>query len=177
MKNKISTEYAEALFTLGMEEGSEAEYYEALTLVRDAFRSEAEFMMLLSSPSLEKNEKIHILDAVFSHKINENVLSLLKLMSERGRIGEFFNLFDDYEKIYNFHKRVIVASVTSAVELTEGEKEKIKEKLISKYNIDVRLECTVDESILGGIIIKTDDTIIDGSLKRKLRDIKDVISK
>ena len=97
-------------------------------------------------------------------------------MCENNRIDELYPCFDVYEKLYNEVKRVIVANVTSAVTLNEDEKAKIIARLEKKFGYKVELVCQVDEKIIGGIIIKTEDTIIDGSLKRKMRDVKEVIS-
>ena len=60
-------------------------------------------------------------------------------------------------------------------ELTEGEKEKIRIMLQKKRGVMVELICKVDKSILGGVIIETEDTVIDGSLKTKLRNVKEVM--
>ena len=177
MKNKVSTEYAEALFALALEEEREEDYYKTLTEIKKVFNNEPEYLELLSAPGIDKNEKNQILDATFEGKIDENILSFLKLLTERGRISLFNACYEEFFLLYNAKRSTLVVEVTSAVELTNEEKEKIKAKLESKFKLKVQLECVVDSSILGGLIIKTDDTIIDGSLKRKLRDVKDVISK
>ena len=176
MKNNISHEYAEALFLLSCEEKSEEKYLFDLRSVKDVLDSEPEYIELLHSPSIPKDEKIQLIENAFSGKINEHIVSFLKLMCENNRIEYLYSCFDVYEKLYNEVKRVIVANVTSAVELNEEEKARIIEKLQKKFGYKVELVCQVDEKIIGGIIIKTEDTIIDGSLKRKMRDVKEVIS-
>lgn len=176
MKNNISHEYAEALFLLSCEEQKEEEYLNDLKIVKDIFDNEKDYVELLHSPALSKEEKIELLDKAFLGRVNEHIVSFLKLMCENNRIEFLYSCFEDYEKLYNQVKRVIVATVTSAVALTEDEKSRIKEKLEKKFGNKVELVCQVDEKILGGIIIKTDDAIMDGSLKRKMRDVKEVIS-
>ena len=176
MKNNISHEYAEALFLLSCEEKSEEKYLFDLRLVKKMLDQSPEYLELLHSPSIAKEEKLNLIDAAFSGKINEHVVSFLKLLCDNNRIEYIYSCFENYEKLYNQVKRVIVANVTSAVKLTDGEKAKITEKLEKKFGCRVELLCETDEKILGGIIIKTDDTILDGSLKRKMRDVKEVIS-
>ena len=102
-------------------------------------------------------------------------MSFLLLLCEKGRITDLKLCVDDYERLYNEKCKILVARVTSSVELTEGEKEKIRIMLQKKRGVMVELICKVDKSILGGVIIETEDTVIDGSLKTKLRNVKEVM--
>lgn len=175
MQNNVEKEYSQALFTLACEENSAEKYYEELKLVREIFRKEPEYLTLLSSPNISKEEKLLALDGAFSEALSEYTLSFLKLLCERGHILKFDVCLSDYEKLYNLKCRTRVARVISSLELTAEEKKKITDALEKKWGVCVNLVCEVDESILGGIIIETEDTVIDGSLKTKLRDVKDVI--
>ena len=176
MKNNISHEYAEALFLLSCEEKNEETYLFDLRTVKEIFDTFPEYIELLHSPAVSKEEKIELIDSAFSDRVNEHIVSFLKLMCENNRIEYLYSCFDVYEKLYNQVKRVIVANVTSAIELNENEKAKIKSKLEKKFGYKVELVCKIDEKIIGGIIIKTEDAILDGSLKRKMHDVKEVIS-
>ena len=176
MKNNISHEYAEALFLLSCEEKSEEKYLSDLRSVKEIFDSEPEYIELLHSPAIPKEEKLQLIENAFTGRINEHIVSFLKLICENNRIEYLYSCFDVYEKLYNEVKRVIVANVTSAVELNEDEKARIKQKLEKKFGYKVELICQIDEKIIGGIIIKTKDALMDGSLKRKMRDVKEVIS-
>ena len=176
MKNKLSTEYAEALFALALEQGKSKEFFEELTLVNDILLSTPEYLAILVSPSITVSEKIDLVDKAFS-SLDEMVLNFLKLLIEKGRISIFPLCLEEYQRLYDASRKTIVATVISAAELTDSEKAKIINKLEKKYGCKIELECQVDESILGGLIIKTEDSIIDGSLKKKLRDVKEVIRK
>ena len=175
MQNNVEKEYSQALFTIACEENDAEKYYEELKLIRDVFKSEPEYLILLSSPNLSTEEKLSCLDSAFSPFVSEYTLSFLKLLVQKGHISKFDICLEDYEKLYNLKCKTRIARVVSAVELTDGEKAKIKESLEKKWSVCVNLVCETDESILGGIIIETEDTVIDGSLKSKLRDVKDVI--
>ena len=177
MKNKISIEYAEAIFAIAMEENKTAEYYEDLRLVDGLIKESPEYLELLMSPSIETEEKLSLIDSAFLGKLMENTVSLIKLLCERNRIELFHECFMDYEKLYNASRQTAFVTVISAVELTDTERERIKASLEAKYKLSVELRCEIDKSIMGGIIIKTDDTIMDGSLFRKLQDVKEVINK
>lgn len=177
MNNKISIEYAEALFALAMEQGKQDEVYSELMLVNDALTQNPEYIALLTSPSITLEEKQGSLCAVFEKDVCQEVLSFLMLLVQRGRGAIIRECFVAFEELYNASKRTKVVTVISATELSEAQKQKIIAKLEKKYASSIILECQVDEGMLGGLIIKTDDTVIDGSLDKKLRDVKDVIGK
>lgn len=176
MKNKISTEYAEALFALAIEQGKEEQYYNELSLVNELMLKNPEYIQMLDSPSIELEKKLELLDEAFS-SLSENVLSFLKLLTQKGRAVLICACFTDYEKLFNASRLVKVVTVVSVTELTDEEKAKLISKLEAKFKCKIELKCEIDESILGGIIIRTDDTVIDGSLIKQLRDVKEVIRK
>lgn len=175
MKNNISIEYAEAMLLLGKEESRDEEILKDLRLIKSAICKNGEFIELLHSPNISKEEKCAIIDTVFEGRVCEYAVSLLKLLCENNRIELLPLCIEDYEKLYSQINKVVSATVISAVELTEEEKAKIVKSLEKKTKNKVELECQIDKSILGGIVIKTEDAIMDGSLKRKIRDVKEVI--
>lgn len=175
MRNKISLEYAEALFTLACEENLAEEYLSNLQFVKEAINSQEDFLLLLRSPSLSFEEKAGVIDSVFGNILREHTLSFLKLLCQKGRIELLPLCIEDFEKLYNELNRVVVAEVTSAVPLTSEEKEGLKLNLEKKTGHRVQLLCQVDENILGGIIVRTEDYVLDGSLKEKIHRVKEVI--
>ena len=175
MKNKISLEYAEALFLLACEQEKSEVYLNDLRLVGEALRVDEELMLLLRSPNLSHTEKDGVIDAIFGANLQEDTVSFLKLLCQKGRAELLPLCIADFERLYNEVNRVIVAEVTSAVPLTEAEKEKLIAGLEKKTGHKTELVCHVDPEILGGIIIRTEDAVLDGSLKRKIHSIKEVI--
>ena len=167
--------YGESLYALAKEEGVSEIILKQLGQVVALFDENPDYLEILSSPALTKEEKNDLIDKAFSPFVCENVASFIKLFCERGRIDDFSLCYEYYEKLYNNSKRLIVAEVTTAVAMTEAEKKKLKSALTKRYGVNVELNCLVDKSILGGMIIKTEDSVTDGSLKTKIRDIKDVI--
>ena len=79
MKNNISHEYAEALFLLSCEEKSEEKYLSDLRLVKKIFEKEPEYLELLHSPSIGKEEKLNLIESAFGGSVNEHVVSFLKI--------------------------------------------------------------------------------------------------
>ena len=74
-------------------------------------------------------------------------------------------------------ERISNARVTSAVELTEDEKNRLCKRLCEKLKAEVKIEYFIDEGLLGGLIVEVDGTVIDGSLRHRLREVKEVMNK
>ena len=172
----VSKEYAEALFSLALEKGEESVILQKLKSVSESIRENTEYLDFLASPSVPLAERIKAIEDTFSEFLPEYVLSFMCLLCEKGRITAFFECVSEYEKLLNAKDKVITARVISAVELTAEEKEKLVEKLSKKSGSHVELRCEIDQSILGGVIVEMNETVMDYSLRHRLRDIKDVIN-
>lgn len=174
MQNK--NEYATALFMLASEEDCKDEISKDLSVIREAFSQNAELRELLSSPAIPTSERLGVIETVFG-SLGEYAVSFLKILCEKRLIGGFEDMADEYDKMVEMSKNLSVAKVTSAVELTEQEQKKLKEKLERMCGHSVVIETSVDASILGGMVIALDDKIIDASLRGRLSDVKEVISR
>ena len=174
--NEISREYASALFALARENSAEEEYARGLAAISAALREAPEYVEFLSSHAIPKEERISALFAVFSGRVPMHVLSFLSLLCEKGRVREFPECVEAYEAYLREWKQTSVACVTSAVALTEEEKKKLLTKLESICGHAVTAEYRIDESLMGGISVAVDGKVIDGSLRHRLQEVKEVIA-
>lgn len=171
----VTEEYASALFALSAEEGVKRDVAESLKTVKSVFSEYPEYTELLAAPSLAFDERAELIDKAFSDNVHEFAVSFIKLLCERGHIRELTDCIDEYLKLYEASDGIATAYVTSAVDLTEEEKKALAEKLENKLSRKVELICDVDPAILGGIIVKADGNVMDGSLRHRLSDVKTVI--
>lgn len=174
---QISKEYAAALFALAKEEKREAEFLQALKKAEEIFRAEPEYMNILDSRSLGSALRASLVREAFGEAMPEYVVSFIGLLCEKGRINEFFDCVAEYEKMYRHFLSVCEVKITSAVPLTESEKAALVSKLEKSGKKTVSAHYTVDPAIIGGIIIESEDSVIDGSLRGKLGKVKEVIGK
>ncbi len=175
--SEISSEYAKALFMLALEKECSKEYKETLQLVLDVFHKNPVYKDFLSTFAIPLEERLNALDKAFKDSIPGDVLSFLKILCEKKRIQEFSECAEQYMAMYDEIAKISNAKITSAVELTEEEKMSLREKLEKKIGHKILIECVVDESIIGGLIVETDGKIMDSSLKKHLKEIKDVIKR
>ena len=117
-----------------------------------------------------------MIETAFAGLIPEQVLSYLQLLCEKGRMPYFMESVEEYQQLLDASERIVNAKVTSAVELTEEEKQKLISKLEMMEKGKVRAEYFVDASLLGGLIVEVDGKVMDGSLRHRLHEVKEVMN-
>lgn len=173
---EIGKEYGTALFMLACEENAQNEYAEALERLKAVFLENLGYQDFLSSPSIPLGERLSAIEAAFAGSVPENVLSYLQLLCEKGRISCFLESVGEYKALLDASQRVSNAEVTSAVEITEEEKKRLQEKLEKLCEGKVNIKYEIDPAVLGGLIIEMDGKVIDGSLRNRLREVKEVMN-
>ena len=169
-------EYGTALFMLALEKDKKHEYRDALETVCSLFKAEPEYIEFLASPSIPMSERLGAVEAAFGAYVPEDVVSYIQLLCEKGRISCFYDSVEEYNKLLDESEKISNAKITSAVPLTDEEKQKLKEKLQNMCKRAVEMEFFVDEALMGGIVAEIDGRVLDGSLRSRLRDIKEVIN-
>ena len=174
---EMSKSYADALFSLALETNTVFETLMTLKEVRDGLYATEGALDLLASPSIPKDERCAVLEKAFGDVQPEHVMSFVGVLVQHGHIRELNDCVEAYTALHDEHARLSTAYVTSAVELTEDEKAKLTDKLSQKLGRTIHLECAVDPSLLGGLVVHVDGKVIDGSLRSKLQEIKEVMTK
>ena len=176
MIDVIANRYAEALFQLSEEENITKEIYNELHDVVEVIKNNKELDNVLKSPLVAKNEKTQLIEALFNNKINNDLKNFLKILVEKGRISSLKSIELTFKELLNDKHNIIEGTVISAIALTEKQVKELEEKLSKKYNTNVTLENEVDQSILGGVLVRLGNTQIDGSVKTRLNNIKDQLT-
>ena len=173
---EMSKEYASALFSVSLEAGVAQEVADGLSVILAAVRESPAYIELLASPGIPKDERVAALRAAFADAVPEYALSFVALLTEKGRIREIYDCVQAYTDVYTAYLQSTVAQVVSAVPLTEEEKKRLLESLSRVSGKQIRAEYEVDESLMGGLIVKMDGKVMDGSLRHRLHEIKGVMN-
>lgn len=176
MINVIAGRYAEALFQVGEESNSTTKLYEELNAVVDALQSSKELDGAFKSPLVGKAEKKQILEKVFGAHVSANLNNFLKIMIDKDRMSAINAVKKSYKELLNEKNNVIEGIAITAVAMSQDELKKLEEKLSSKYNKNVTLQNKVDESILGGVLVRLGNEEIDGTVKTRLSNMKNQLS-
>lgn len=171
---ETAKEYAGALFSLAKEANLLDEILASLTETQSIFEADPEYLRFLSVPGIPKTERIGALQEAFADR-PELTLSFLSILVEHNIIGEFERCVKEFTLLYQDEKARATAYVTSAAALTDGQIQRLKAKLQKQSGREVELVCTVDPSLLAGVRVQLDETVFDGSIKKRLQNIKEEI--
>ena len=175
-KSERAKEYATALFTIAMEQSAEKKFAAALETAAKSLREAPDYEDFLCAPNIPMTERLLSLQTVFGGRVPEDVLSFLKLICEKGRVRSLEACLHEYMKLYNESKAISWAHVKSAIPLTPEQKTALRLKLEKQSGRNVLLECSTDSTLLGGIVVEMDGKILDGSLRRRLQEVKEVMN-
>ena len=168
--NSVTTPYAEAFLQVANDLNQVDEIVSQTKEVLVLINESPELEKALSSPILEKESKKNILVQVFSGEINQSLLNLLKLLADRQRIGILVPILERFLELYRESSNIALATVTSAVELSEVQKDLITKK-ISAIACTEKLELVtkIDPTLIGGFVASVGSKVIDASIASQIR--------
>ncbi|AQT69390.1 F-type ATPase subunit delta [Anaerohalosphaera lusitana] len=160
--------YSEVLFELAEEAGCVDKVMEDLERVVEILQEQPEFASLLASQELKGQEKSEMVRRVFKEKISDLALDFLCVLARRNRIGFLASIFDQYEVMLDAQQNISLVEVTFAQKPKPEKLEKLKSELSDALKAKVKLRVDIEPEIMGGVIIKIGDRMIDNSLKNIL---------
>ena len=172
---QTNREYAEALFELAVGDGNLEEVSSALDLVEQELTGNPDYQALLSSPAISRKDRLESLEKVFGGRVPLSVLTLLKLMVSRGHARQLKEMIAAWRDMERDYRGESIARVTSASALTEDQLIALRGKLEKMFSRKMKLECAVDPALIGGIRVETEGRVMDGSLRSRLQQIKEVM--
>jgi len=169
LKHVIREIYSEVMFELAEEADLVEQVMEDLHGVEKLMIAEPEFATLLNLQTLKGVEKGDIVRRVFSGKINDLTLDFLCVLARRNRMNFLTSINDRYETLVDdYHERSLV-EVTMVKAPDDGQVQKLKADLSKAINSNIKLSIQIEPSIIGGIIIKKGDRVIDNSVRTILK--------
>lgn len=173
---ETSREYASALFELAVDSRIEDLTQKALHEVKNALCGTPDALATLASPAIPMKERLAILERVWGETLPGHVMGFLQVLCRNGHIRELGDCVAAFDDLLDTARKLSTAVVTSAVALTDDEKATLSKRLEQRLGRTIRLECSVDPALLGGLIVEVDGKIMDGSLKHRLHEIKEVMN-
>ena len=162
--------YARALFELASEKGTVDDWLVQLDLAVQVLNDD-EFRALLNHAEVSLLRKREAVEAVLA-EVDPMVQNLISLLVARGSVGVVGDVYDNYTRLVDIAKGRQRVELTSAVELEDNQIEKIKVFVEGLVKKEVVIHTSVDESILGGIVIQIGDQLLDGSTKTQLEGLR-----
>jgi F-type H+-transporting ATPase subunit delta len=179
MKNlAVARRYANALLLIGKEDGKAEQYREELNSFTQLMENEAELNQAICNPLYNAGGRKKVLQTVIKKlNLSKVMSSFLLLLFDKGRIGFLGDVNDFYQKLADELKGIARASLVSAVELSSETIEKIRDSLSQKTGKDIILEVAQDPSLIGGVVTRIGDLVLDGSVKTQLINMKEALKR
>jgi len=168
LKGATSRRYAEAAFELAVEENKVDQWLQDLRLIAEYF-SDHRLIFLLGEPNIQFNRKELVVRDLLTGKVQPEALNLALLLVERGLVELAPRVRDEFERKYNEYHNQAPARLITAMPIDDETRALVKADLKRLTGKNILLDEQVDPSILGGAIARVGDTLIDGSVRRRLQ--------
>jgi F-type H+-transporting ATPase subunit delta len=176
VSTSIAARYATAVFDLAVEGRALPALEKDVDVLDAAMAESADLRTLLSSPLYSRDEQETAISAVAKKmKLSKTTVNVLALLAQKRRLFVLPQLVSSLRDLIATHKGEVTAEVTSAKELTKAQADKLAKTLKAQIGADVKIKAIVDESIIGGLIVKVGSKMIDTSIKSKLNALQNTM--
>jgi len=169
--------YAEALFQVARAEETLDKVEEELTRLNKSLDSNAELREFLSNPQISSDGKKSALFQIFGGKISSITLHWMNMVVDQGRQRRLPTIIEAFLTLTEEAREKVTAEVITSIPLPEDLAKRLEQELSKVTKKRVFLKPMVDDSILGGVIVKIENKVIDGSVKHRLEEIKNEMIK
>ena len=176
MINIISSRYAQALFQVGEESNNTENLYQEFKEVVDVVVSNEELYSVMKSPLVGKEEKKKLVESIFEDEVNTQIVNFLKIIIDKERFIALREIEKEFNILLKEKNNILEGIAISAISMETSELNNLEQKLSQKYNKTVMLTNVVDETILGGVLVRLGNEEIDGTVKTRLNKMKDTLS-
>ena len=173
-KSTIARPYARAAFDIAQEKGDLKAWSDMLQLIA-AVASDAVMADMIGNPSIEREKVVTIMLDVCADKLNDAAKNFVKVLAENGRLNIAIEIAQGYEAHRAEAEKTVEAEVTSAFPLSDTQITLMTDALKKRLGREVNLVTKVDDSIVGGAIIRAGDLVIDGSVSGKLEKLANTL--
>ncbi len=178
MAKLVSKTYGDALFELALESGQVDKLFKEAKQLLPIIQQNEDLMKMMNHPKIVVEEKQNIIEAIFKKRISREMTGLMITIIAKGHYNDFDSVLEYFITQVKEYKKIGTAYVTSAMELSLAQKDTIRRKLLSVTEyVQFEINYETDPSLIGGIIIRIGDRVVDGSVKGKLDRLKSELLK
>lgn len=170
-----TTAYAEALFAVARAEGPLAEIEDELFRVAQVVKGNDELLDTLADPHIPVATRQQVVVDLLGGKAQPATVNLVSLVVGNGRVRELAAIVDELVAMAAREGNKEVAEVRSAIALTDDQKTRLAEALGKATGKQVEVKVIVDPSLQGGLVAQVGDTVIDGSVRRRLDQLRNAL--
>lgn len=173
LRGAVGARYAEALYQIADRDGVVDAIEQELQAVDAIIRENRDLQKILYHPRITSEEKKSLLSDLLTDQVSALTIEFLKILVDRQREQYLSDIVACYINLANQARNMTEARVTSAVELTKDEKKKLADVLKKLTGKKVETSYTVDPSLIGGVVVRIGDRVIDGSIRTRLSTMRE----
>ena len=169
MAKLVARIYGEALLETAVETKKAQVMLEEIAAVNEIFEQNPEFDTLMKHPGIPKQEKAAVMERVFRGRVCDEITGFLKLLVEKERYSQLSAIFRYFTEQMKRLQKTGVAYVTTAAELTKDQRQQVERRLLETTGyVRLELHYDMDPLLIGGMVIRIDDRVVDSSIRTKL---------
>lgn len=170
----VSSRYAEAVIELAEQQGPEAAdlVLAELHAINQVMGSDRDTTVIINHPSIPPEQKKAFLNSLFGGKLSDVSDRLINLLADKRRLDILPFIESNYQRLLNERKNVVSADLVCSEQLADDSIANIKAQLTEHLGKKLDLNVSVDQSLIGGVVLKLGDQVIDGSLRGRLNQIE-----
>jgi F-type H+-transporting ATPase subunit delta len=167
--------YADALFRVVRAEGELDRVEDELYRFGKILESNHELRQALSDQSMEKGQRAKIVEELLGDKVSDHTLGLLTFIVGQGRARQLPQIREEVSELAAESRNAVVAEVRSAIPLDDEQRTQLAKALSKATGKRVEIKVLVDPAVIGGVVAKVGDTVIDGTIKRRLEQLREQV--
>ena len=175
MRNEVASKYSRALFSLGKENDNLLELKENIDEFWQLVLENEDLKEVIFHQRIMPEDKKRIIEKIFTDQLHEDILHFIFILIDKRREYHLESIIKEFNNLVDQAESILHVEVTSAVELEESVIEKLKAKLDQLVDYKIIIKSKIDKEIIGGLILKVEDYIIDGSLRSELHSLQQKI--
>ena len=178
MAKLVSNTYGDALFELALEEGKLDSMSEEVSVVVEAIRENPDLTSVMNHPKIDKEDKVKLIEDIFKGRVSDELVGLMRMIVEKDHYRELLDVFAYFTDRVKEFRNIGTAYVTSAKELSDVQKAAVEKRLLetTKY-VKFEMHYEVDAGLIGGMVIRIGDRVVDNSIRTKLYNLTRDLSK
>lgn len=173
MSTKAAKRYANAFLGLALEKDILEKTREDMLLIKNTIDGSSDLQLFLKNPIIKKDQKKKAVKTIFEGKIQDVTFEFYNLLARKDRENLLEEISTKFIELYNQHQGIIKVGVTSAKKLDDSQLKELEKNIEESTGKKVEFETDVEEELIGGLKIRIEDTVVDGSVKFKLSQLKD----
>ena len=176
MAKQVGTVYGTALYEAAVDAGRLSDIRKEAEIILGVLKENPEFLKLLCHPDIQPEDRQNMVDAVFGENTDPLISGTMAALMEKKHGKELTSVLESFTELALDAEHIGVASVVSAAPLTDEQKHRIEKKLLDTTDYtSMRISFEVEPELIGGLVIKLRDRVVDSSIRTTLHDMKNTL--